>query len=152
MLSFQPSKGFRINTKNVDTKTVDRNELEQNKYFTTMGNMSDYGIMSIAEKRFNKHLKHPCGCHFSEERIDFGKDSFPRYHVSKVCDHEKISKSENNCNFNSECKEHRHKVLLLKYRTNSADEDLNSDLPRGIRKDFYWDTKEVSIDCRCTFK
>lgn len=154
-LGSQFSSGFRFVDKSFDDKDFPeeaRDIDEENEDVPGVKNISDDKIVNLAEKRFNKHLKNPCGCHFQEKTVDFGKDAFPRYHPTKVCDREKISASENHCTFNSQCMEHFTKVLLLKYKPTTGDQADSNDLPRGIRKDFYWDTKEISVDCRCTFK
>ena len=125
---------------------------DENEELFGAKNLSDEKVINTAEKRFNKHLKHPCGCHFLESKRDFGSDTFPRYHIEKVCDREKISNSDNHCSFDSQCMEIYHKVLLLKYKSISSDDDQNSNLPRVFRRDFFWDNQKISIDCRCTFK
>lgn len=110
-------------------------------------------MINQSTKRFNHYLNHPCSCPSKTKTVDFGADSYPRYQVSKVCDHEQIARSKNVCQLGSECKENFHKILLLKYRNKDL-ETINGkhhDLPREIRKDFYWDTQEISIDCRCAF-
>lgn len=153
-LSCQSSKGYRFIAKeDLDVNKFPENGVpgdDNDDMFAFNNITTDDNLSNRAEKRFNKHLKHPCGCHFKEKRIDFGPDSYPRYHIEKYCDHEKIKSVSNHCSYGSECKEHYMKILLLKYKSKSNDDETN-DLPLGIREDYYWERKTIAIDCRCTF-
>jgi hypothetical protein len=154
MFLCKSSKGYRFLGKDEDVKTFPVESIttnEDTEDIFAFRNISDNKIAIRAEKRFNKHFKHPCGCHYKEKRIDFGVESYPRYHMAKYCDTEKIKSSENHCSFGSECKEHFMNILLLKYKPNNNDDEVR-DLPLGIREDYYWERKTISIDCRCAFK
>lgn len=108
------------------------------------GNFTNEFQGSINEKRNNIHLKHPCSCPSIETMKNFGDNAFPRYHISKVCDREKIAQSESVCKFGSTCKEFHHKIFLLKFKTPEfPNPEATYELPRKMRKDFFWDT-EVS--------
>lgn len=155
LVQCQASNGFRFRAPDFNTKliprTVDFEDIEGGFEFN---NVSENKIVNRSEKRFNKHLKHPCGCHVKEKLKDFGVNSFPPSRMEKLCDREKNSNSENHCNFGSECKEHYVTVKLLKKKTQNSDNDdeVDYDLPPSLRKNYFWDSQLLSIDCRCSFK
>jgi hypothetical protein len=153
LLCSQSAKGFRFINKEPDVKTFAIESSiagEDDEDLLGFRNLSDEKIANRAEKRFNQHLIHPCGCHLKEKRIDFGKGSYPRFHFEKTCDHEKIQAADNHCRLGSECKEQYTNILLLKYKTDLNDGSI-SDLPRELRDGYFWERREIAIDCRCTF-
>jgi hypothetical protein len=112
-------------------------------------NSSTDSLANSVEKRHG-NSKHLCSCHSIAERQDFGEGTFPRYLQSRVCDKKKIAVMGENCHHGGHCKEFHHNILLLKLKSGAQDEERQHELPRDIRKNYFWFVRSISVDCRCT--
>lgn len=139
----------------LETEVAARDSDESSGNFGLTGFNDD--MDNLASKRSTEdkhHLKHPCSCPFRSKNIDLGRETFPRYHIEKSCDHNQIvqlNPRDPICKFGSKCSNVYHKVLLLKNRTPNFSPSGQQSLPTLIKDKYYWHTHELSIDCRCTF-
>lgn len=86
------------------------------------------------------------------EPVDFGLDVYPRYHSRKSCDWNLIKKSLNHCKTGLKCKEHFHKFRVLKIKPQDHVVDkYETLLPHELRQKYFMDSKNISIDCRCSY-
>ncbi|CAO1407251.1 unnamed protein product [Diamesa hyperborea] len=95
---------------------------------------------------------HHCSCPTMNEPVDFGLDVYPRYHSRKSCDWNLIKKSHNHCKTGLKCKEHFHKFRVLKIKPQDHVIDkYETLLPHELRQKYFMDSKNISIDCRCSY-
>ncbi|CRK89511.1 CLUMA_CG003289, isoform A [Clunio marinus] len=134
----------------VDMNQYNKYESENNE---PNGKSSGEISVNTADKRFNEHLKHPCSCHSDLKWEDFGENVYPRYHRSKICNTDKNLQSNEICKFGTKCNNIYHKIYLLKMREKDMDllQEEHGTLPNNLKRDYYWHTKKISIDCRCIF-
>lgn len=144
-LVYQAIDGFRFND---DVGVIKfRPSTEMNRPEDETGNdegsggseskLSDDTSVGLVDKRHNPHLKSLCSCPSKVRKEEF-VGSFPSHYYEKVCDWEKIGNSANFCDYSTNCKEIMHQVWLLKYRPKDMDIQDKHELPRTIKKEFYW--------------
>lgn len=90
----------------------------------------------FVDKRNSRQSESPCSCPSKPKIVNFGPGSYPRRHLSYVCD-ENMSASKNACS-SGRCKEVLHNIYVLKFRPSDklVEQDAHK-LPNAIKKDFY---------------
>jgi hypothetical protein len=155
------ANGFRFTGHEVRTSGNENNkekpDEEYKKYeiaslehnFKNAKNLSTDSLSASIEKRHG-NSRHLCSCHSIAERQDFGEGTFPRYLHSRVCDMKKIAETGENCHHGGHCEEFHHSILLLKLKSDAQDEERQHELPRDVKKNYFWFVRNISVDCRCT--
>lgn len=139
LLVYQAIEGFRFNDNGavIIRPSTEMNQPEGETENDEGSGGAESNLIDNVDKRHNPHLKSLCSCPSKIRKEEFS-ESYPTHYYEKVCDWEKIGNSASFCDYTTKCKEIMHKVWLLKYRPKDMDTLDKHELPRAIKKEFYW--------------
>ncbi|CAO1398063.1 unnamed protein product [Diamesa serratosioi] len=122
--------------------------VEQYNVFEDVENPKAVG--SLTNKR--NGVIHHCSCPTVTERVDFGQEVYPRYHNGQTCDWNLIKISRNHCKTGLKCMNHFHRIRVLTIKPqNHVIDKFDTLLPHELRQKYFMESKNISIDCRCSY-